>query len=225
MTSAAWNIRALASLPVAAVDERVVLIGAGALARDIVEVAGVAAFCGVYVDPRFESPGLPGLPVFRDWAAVRTVATHYALGFLDTAQRPAAHAAAAAAGLLPASPMVSARAVVSPLASLAPGCLVGHHAVIGACVRLHHDTLVMHNAVIGHDCEIGDNTVVLPGAWIGGYVSVGCGGFIGANSVISPRLRLGRNVMLAPGAACLRDVPDDILVIGNPGRFTSRPTA
>jgi UDP-3-O-[3-hydroxymyristoyl] glucosamine N-acyltransferase len=83
----------------------------------------------------------------------------------------------------------------------------------------------MHNAVIGHDCEIGENTVVLPGAWIGGYVHVGCGGFIGANSVISPRLRLGRNVMLAPGAACLRDAPDDHLVIGNPGRFTVRPTA
>ena len=60
MTSAAWNIR---SPPVAAVDERIVLIGAGALARDVVEVAGVDAFCGVYVDPRFESPGLPGLPV------------------------------------------------------------------------------------------------------------------------------------------------------------------
>ena len=202
--------------------ERRLLIGAGALARDIVELAGTELFCAVYVDPQFAAGSFFGLPVITDWAAAGAQATHYVSGFLDLPRRRAMQLAAAAAGLLPASALVSASATVSKAATLAPGCVIATHVNVGAMTTIGRDVLLMHNAVIGHDSRLGNNSIVLPGAWVGGHVTVGEDVLLGANSVTAPGLSIGSRCVLAPGAACLKSLPADSTLIGNPGRVVSR---
>ena len=199
--------------------ERRLLIGAGALARDIVELAGAELFCAVYVDPQFAINSFFGLPVFTDWAAACAQSSHYVSGFLDLPRRRAMQMAASAAGLRPASALVSASATISQAALLSPGCVIANHVKVGAMTTVGRDVLLMHNAVIGHDSHLGDNTIVLPGAWVGGHVVVGEDVFLGANSVTSPGLTIGPRCLLAPGAACLKDMPADRTLIGNPGRL------
>lgn len=202
--------------------ERRLLIGAGALARDIVELAGAELFCAVYVDPQFAAGSFFGLPVITDWAAACAQATHYVSGFLDLPRRRAMQLAAAAAGLLPASALVSASATVSKAATLAPGCVIATHVNVGAMTTIGRDVLLMHNAVIGHDSRLGNNSIVLPGAWVGGHVTVGEDVLLGANSVTAPGLSIGSRCVLAPGAACLKSLPADSTLIGNPGRVVRR---
>jgi len=51
-----------------------------------------------------------------------------------------------------------------------------------------------------------------------GPVSIGSGSWIGARAMILPGVTVGRRVMVAAGAVVTRDVPDDVLVAGNPAR-------
>lgn len=198
--------------------DRIVVIGAGALARDIVSMCAQGTFSGVFVEPGFDVRSSFGLPLLRDWGELGAQATHYVVGVLEAAPRRRLRDAAEAAGLHPAPAMVAPSAFVSDEATLAAGSLMGNNVQVGACTRIGRDVLVMHNGVVGHDVEVGAGTVVLPGAWIGGYSRIGADCFIGANSVVSPGLQVGDGCTIAPGAACLKDLAAGRLLIGNPGR-------
>jgi sugar O-acyltransferase (sialic acid O-acetyltransferase NeuD family) len=201
----------------------VLLIGAGALGRDVAATCAPGVLTAVFVEPGFEVRHPPDLPLVRDWEAARAHASHFILGLLDLPQRRRLQQAALAAGLEPAPGMASPSASVSPHAQLGPGCLVGNNVQVGAGTRLGRHVLLMHNAVVGHDVEIGDNCVVLPGAYVGGYTRIGADCLVGANSVTAPRVSVGAGSVLAPGAACLRDIGPDSVLIGNPGRVVRRP--
>lgn len=50
-------------------------------------------------------------------------------------------------------------------------------------------------------------------------VSVGDGVWIGANAIILPGVTIGAGSIIAAGAVVTRDVPDNVLVAGNPAVF------
>jgi acetyltransferase-like isoleucine patch superfamily enzyme len=100
--------------------------------------------------------------------------------------------------------------------------VIATHVNVGAMTTIGRDVLLMHNAVIGHDSRLGNNSIVLPGAWVGGHVTVGEDVLLGANSVTAPGLSIGSRCVLAPGAACLKPLPADSTLIGNPGRVVRR---
>nr|MDP9466593.1 hypothetical protein [Actinomycetota bacterium] len=49
-------------------------------------------------------------------------------------------------------------------------------------------------------------------------VHIGDGTWIGARAMVLPGVNIGRRVLVAAGAVVTRDVPDDVLVAGNPAR-------
>ncbi|TAL20729.1 MAG: acyltransferase [Frankiales bacterium] len=49
-------------------------------------------------------------------------------------------------------------------------------------------------------------------------VHIGDGSWIGARAMILPGVTIGKRVVVAAGAVVTRDVPDDVLVAGNPAR-------
>jgi maltose O-acetyltransferase len=51
-----------------------------------------------------------------------------------------------------------------------------------------------------------------------GRVSIGSRVFIGAGSIILPNVRIGSDVIIAAGAVVTKDVPDNSIVGGNPGK-------
>ena len=203
--------------------QKILLIGSGTLARDIVSVLGRDLFAGTYVDPGFPVTPVEELPVYTDWDEARRHVTHYALGILDRGHRQRAREAAGRAGLLPCTPLVHPSAQVAATAFLSPGCLVGYFSVIGPVAWLEEDILVMYSAVISHDTVIGSNSVILHGAYVGGYTRVGEGCFVGVNATLAPNISVGDNAFVAAGAACFRDVPPDCTLVGNPARITARP--
>ncbi|MFA7402895.1 MAG: DapH/DapD/GlmU-related protein [Pelobacteraceae bacterium] len=198
--------------------QKTILIGSGALARDIVGVFGRDAFVGTFVDEGFPASPVEGLPVITDWDVVRRCASHYFLGILDSAHRIRARQYATSLGLIPVAPMIHHSAQVAPDARLSPGCLVGYFSVIGPSSELQEDVMVMHSAVVAHDTVIGENSVVLPGAWIGGFTRIGEGCFIGANSSLVPHITIGSNSFVAAGAVCFRDALPNSMLLGNPAR-------
>jgi sugar O-acyltransferase (sialic acid O-acetyltransferase NeuD family) len=197
---------------------KIVMIGAGSFARDLVDAFGAQAFAGIYVDPEFAPTPIGGLPVFSKWEDVRKNATHYILGVSNIEHRERARAAAEKCGLAPTPPLVSRLAVVAGDATLAPGVAVGHMVTIGPAAKLDAHVLVMHLSVIGHDCVVGENTVLCAGVSLGGHVHVGKKSFVGANAVLAPKVNIGAECHISAGAACFRDAEDGGRWIGNPAR-------
>lgn len=92
----------------------------------------------------------------------------------------------------------------------------------------HYGRIIIHpKSVIGHNVNISTGVVVgtqfrgpRKGAPdVGNYV------WIGANAVIVGNIRVGNNVLIAPGAYVNFDVPDNSIVIGNPGLIRRSPGA
>lgn len=102
---------------------------------------------------------------------------------------------------------------------------------IGAGFRiLHFGTIVVNpNAIIGKNFNISQ------GALIGmaegkrkGTPTIGDNVCLTANAIIVGGVKIGNNVFIAPGAFVNFDVPDNSIVIGNPGKIIPRdesPTA
>lgn len=84
----------------------------------------------------------------------------------------------------------------------------------------HFGTVVISDeAVIGENCNIAHGVtigVTRRGSRRGAPV-IGNEVWMGTGSVIVGKITIGSNVLIAPGAYVNFDVPDDSLVLGNPG--------
>lgn len=87
--------------------------------------------------------------------------------------------------------------------------------------------------VFNHHVIVGQNCTVCPGVLIGqedrgtrrGNPVLGDYVFVGTNAVIVGKVRIGSNVMIAPNSFINFDVPDNSIVVGNPGRVISSENA
>jgi sugar O-acyltransferase (sialic acid O-acetyltransferase NeuD family) len=113
--------------------------------------------------------------------------------------------------------VVHARALVSPSAEIGPGVLVCAGAVVQA-EGIGRHTIVNTQALVEHDVEIGEFSHVAPGVRLGGAVRIGEGAFVGIGAVVLPGIRIGVNAVVGAGAVVIRDVPDSVVVVGNPAR-------
>lgn len=86
---------------------------------------------------------------------------------------------------------------------------------------------VAHNArfIINCEAKLGKNINISPGVVIGGTnrgekkgaPTIGDRVWFGCNCVVVGKIKIGSNVMIAPNAYVNFDVPDNSIVIGNPG--------
>ena len=71
---------------------------------------------------------------------------------------------------------------------------------------------------IAHNVQMDENCVVIANAEVSGSVRVGRGSWIGPHSTIIEQVRIGSNSLVGLGAVVIRDVPDDVVVAGNPAK-------
>lgn len=79
--------------------------------------------------------------------------------------------------------------------------------------------------IINPKAKLGKNINISSGVTIGqqnrgdkkGYPTICDNVWIGANAIIVGNINIGKNVLIAPGAYINFDVPDNSIVIGNPG--------
>ena len=92
---------------------------------------------------------------------------------------------------------------------------------------LHFGTIVVNPGTV-----IGKNFNIAQGCLIGmsegkntGTPTIGDNCFLGANSIIVGGVKIGNDVLVAPGAFVNFDVPDNSIVMGNPGKIIQRETS
>lgn len=111
------------------------------------------------------------------------------------------------------------------------------HIQIPVGTRIGRGLRIVHfgHVVINPSATIGENFTISQGCLIGsalgkreGVPVIGDRVYMSANAVIIGKVNIGNDVMIAPGALVNFDVPDNSVVIGNPGQVIPRessPTA
>lgn len=115
--------------------------------------------------------------------------------------------------------LIHPSAVVSSSAHAGDNCHILAGAVIGPMAELGEACIVNTNASVDHECILGAGGHIAPGATLCGCVAVGENTLIGAGSVVLPRIRIGANVVVGAGSVVTRDVPDSVVIFGNPARI------
>lgn len=111
---------------------------------------------------------------------------------------------------------------VSPSACLAEGVFVAAGAVVQAGARIGRAALINSNATVEHHVRVGGGAHIGPGAVLAGLVEVGDLTMVGAGAVIRDRIKIGNSVTVGAGAAVVKNVPDQITVVGVPAKVLRR---
>lgn len=154
--------------------------------------------------------------------AAPALSRHAALAIANSATRERLDARCAAAGVA----VIGVRAsniVVMDDVDIAPGALLSPFVTLTSNIRIgrcFHGNLYSY---VEHDCVIGDYVTFAPGVHCNGNIAIEDHAYIGAGAVIrqgSPGkpLRIGRGATVGMGAVVTRDVPDGMIVAGNPAR-------
>ena len=116
-------------------------------------------------------------------------------------------------------------AVISSSVTMLDGIMIAANATINPLVTLGRGVICNMSSSIDHECIIGDFTHIAPGAVLCGNVKVGKSSFIGANAVIRQGVTIGNNVMVGAGTVVVKDIPDNVTVIGNPQKVLVKKQA
>ena len=103
--------------------------------------------------------------------------------------------------------------------TLGDGCQVLANSTICARTIIGECSIINTSASIDHECIIGKGVHIGPGVNMAGLVNIGNYSFIGTGATVLPRLKIGSNSIVGAGSVVTKDIPDNIIVRGNPARF------
>lgn len=98
------------------------------------------------------------------------------------------------------------------------GNYVQEGVILQAGVSMGDNSSIHMASVIGHESEVGNSVFIAHAVSVSGNCTISDGAFIGTNSTILPRLRIGKWAIVGAGSVVTRDVPDYTVVVGNPAR-------
>ena len=108
--------------------------------------------------------------------------------------------------------------VVSAGAVIEPGCILYAHGFVGTEAHLGRGVFALAGCVINHNCDVGTRAVLTSGVILAGSVRVGERAYIGQSATVRQFISIGRGAFVGMGAVVTRDIPDGIMVVGNPAR-------
>lgn len=94
-----------------------------------------------------------------------------------------------------------------------PGVIITNNIQIGKGV------LINLNSSVSHDTIVSDYVEIACGVNIAGRCKIEKNVFIGTNATILPNLTIGENSIIGAGAVVISDVPRNVTVVGNPAKI------
>ena len=82
--------------------------------------------------------------------------------------------------------------------------------------------IINSNAVISHDSRVDNFVNISLGAIIAGNVNIGRNSFVGMGSSIIHNCKVGKNVLIGAGSVVLKNIPDNVVVFGNPAKIIKK---
>ncbi len=110
-------------------------------------------------------------------------------------------------------------AVIDATAVIAPnGVMIAANVTINPLALIATGAICNTGCIIEHECHVGAFAHIGPGAVLCGNVKIGKGSFVGANAVIKQGITVGTNAIIGAGAVVVKNVPDNVTVVGVPAK-------
>lgn len=121
------------------------------------------------------------------------------------------------AGLTPIS-LIDESSDIKNSAKIGAGSYIGQKVIVNIGTRIGRDAILNTGCSIDHECSIGVGVHIMGAAALAGRVKVGDFTVIGTNATILPDISVGRGAYIGAGAVITKDVVDNAVVVGVPGR-------
>lgn len=103
-------------------------------------------------------------------------------------------------------------------AELKQGVIVQTRAVISCNTIIQENTFIQIAACIGHNCNVGAHNVISTNVVLAGACRTGEAVYIGIGVPIKESIEIGENSVIGMGSVVLRDIPENVIAMGNPAR-------
>ena len=114
--------------------------------------------------------------------------------------------------------VIDSSASISKTATLRNGNFISKNVTINSFALIGENCILNTGSIVEHECSLGSNVHIAPGAVLAGKVRVGNNSFIGANAVIKQGITIGSNVVVGAGTVVIKDIKDEKIIVGNPGK-------
>jgi sugar O-acyltransferase (sialic acid O-acetyltransferase NeuD family) len=197
---------------------RIALIGAGGLAKEMLEVAEL---CGHQVVGTFSVSGkLKNTPNFGYLDELLTKRDEYdsviiAVGVhsIDRIKARSELISFLVEHDIKQISLVSPYSRIHSSVSLGKGCYVHHDAMISCDSNIGDNVIINTSARIGHDCVIGNNTSIGPNVFVGGATKIGHNVLIGASASIKDGVTIGNDCIVGMGGIVLKNMRNGYLIM------------
>jgi sugar O-acyltransferase (sialic acid O-acetyltransferase NeuD family) len=110
-------------------------------------------------------------------------------------------------------------AIISRKSFIDIGSVIMAGTVVNTDTTIGKHSILNTNCSVDHDCLIANYVHISPNSTLCGGVSVGECSQIGTGAIVIPGIKIGSNSIIGAGAVVIKDVPDNVVVAGNPARI------
>lgn len=103
--------------------------------------------------------------------------------------------------------------------SIGEGSIICAGTILTTNIDIGEYVLVNLSCTVGHETRIDDFCSFMPACNISGEVKIGKCNYWGTGAKVINRKKIGGNVVVGAGAVIIDDIPDNVTVVGVPGKI------
>jgi sugar O-acyltransferase (sialic acid O-acetyltransferase NeuD family) len=107
---------------------------------------------------------------------------------------------------------------ISKNCTIKRGCIVTYSCTVATKAILNDFVFMNTGSDVGHDTIVGKYTTIMPAVNISGCCKIGEGVLFGTKATVIPGKKIGDGATVGAGSVVFRKVPENVTVLGNPGK-------
>jgi len=115
--------------------------------------------------------------------------------------------------------IISPEAIVDESVKIGEGTVIMPGCIVNIDSSIEKNCIINTGSIIEHDCKIGDHCHIAPGVHISGKANIGELSFLGIGAILIQGITIGKNVTIGAGSVVIKDIPDNVIALGNPAKI------
>ena len=114
--------------------------------------------------------------------------------------------------------------IMSRTVKIAEGVIIAAGSVLTVEIEIGAHTHINLDCTVGHGAVTGEYSTLFPSVNVSGDVDLGPATSIGTGAAIIQGIRIEANTIVGAGAVVVRDLPENVVAVGNPARVIKTNT-